>query len=289
MPRTGLCIHCQVAQSQGIACPGAAANHHPSPLPFPTASATARAWHCTATRPLGDAAPGWLPGKAASAGPRGKQVAEQGSSYLSKGLALHASCPNKGTVVPCEGPGMLCWRQSRVKSVLGADNVLGCQVLVQRPHGGPASGVSHSGRRQLGGCFRTGAGPGGRRGGKGCPACSGPARMSGRGGESERADGDLGGRVCLRAGRHKDPVDRARSGRARMDVTLRGALLPKPAQGVQGLPGPRADPIQASLAVLAWLQDEAQGQLSPPAAPFPMSAGPWQRHGSRTGGLLPAS
>lgn len=43
------------------------------------------------------------------------------------------------------------------------------------------------------------------------------------------------------------------------DLTLRGALLPKPTQSVRELPCTSAGPLQASLAMLAWLQGRVQG------------------------------
>lgn len=83
----------------------------------------------------------------------GEQVVEQGSSYLSKGQALHASCPNKGTVMQCKGPGTPHWRQSRAKRALGADSVPSCQVSTHRPHMGLASKGPCSWHGKLGGCF----------------------------------------------------------------------------------------------------------------------------------------
>lgn len=243
MHRTGLSTHgAASARSQGTACPRDAANRHLSPLPSPfpqhqllTAGrgpSVAPCSHETASRRCRapqTSAPGWVPGKAAGAMATGEQVAEQGSSYLSKGRGPYAGCPNKGTAVPREGPGTPRWRRSGAKRVLGTDSAPGCQVPVRRPRVGLASEGPRSWHRQLGGCFCRRAGPGGRsREGVPCVLRAGACaderpRMSGRGGESGWGDGDLGGRACQRAGRHKDTV--ASRGRAGPDLTARASLL----------------------------------------------------------------
>lgn len=150
-------------------------------------------------------APGLLPGKAASAGPWGSRL-QSGAARTSLRDRPCAGCPNKGTVVPCEGPGTPHRWRSRAKRVLDADSAPGCQVPVQRPYAGPASEGPHSWAGSWVGVSAGGLDSAGGAG-KGCPACSetGPVWMSGRGGESGWGDGDLGGRVCREWGGARIP------------------------------------------------------------------------------------